>query len=93
MMQNKPEGSGAKLALMALFIGAIGIGFAPIFVRYSDIGPVSTAFWRMVLSVPLLALWMAVTPRPKKRLIIGDYWLCAVCFLPPIWGCGIGRLP
>ncbi|GER05767.1 membrane protein [Iodidimonas muriae] len=78
-MQNKPEGSGAKLALIALFIGAIGIGFAPIFVRYSDIGPVSTAFWRMVLSVPLLALWMAVTPSPKKRPY--NWGLLALCGL------------
>ena len=33
----------------------MAIGFAPIFVRLSEVGPVSTAFWRLVLALP--ALW------------------------------------
>ena len=46
--------SGSFLALLS---GAIAIGFAPIFVRLSEVGPVSTAFWRLGLALPLL--WMA----------------------------------
>ncbi len=41
-----------------LFAGAIAIGFAPIFVRLASTGPISTAFWRMALAVPVL--WMFV---------------------------------
>ena len=55
--------SPARWALAALFAGAIGIAFAPIFVRLSEVGPVATAFWRMFLALPLLALWAAAQER------------------------------
>jgi len=37
--------------------GAVGIAFAPIFVRLSQAGPTATAFWRLAIAVPLLWLW------------------------------------
>jgi len=52
-----------SVALAALFAGAIGIAFAPIFVRWSEVGPVATAFWRLFLALPLLALWAALEKR------------------------------
>jgi drug/metabolite transporter (DMT)-like permease len=52
-----------RWALAALFAGAIGIAFAPIFVRWSEVGPVATAFWRLALALPLLAVWAALQPR------------------------------
>jgi len=52
-----------KGALAALFAGAIGIAFAPIFVRWSEVGPVSTAFWRLMLALPLLAAWTVLRER------------------------------
>jgi drug/metabolite transporter (DMT)-like permease len=45
-----------RLALLALFAGALGIAFAPIFVRISEVGPVATAFWRVGLALPVLML-------------------------------------
>jgi drug/metabolite transporter (DMT)-like permease len=42
------------LALAALFGGAAGIGFAPIFVRLSPVGPSATAFYRLLFALPLL---------------------------------------
>jgi drug/metabolite transporter (DMT)-like permease len=53
----------SSAALAALFAGAIGIAFAPIFVRWSEVGPVATAFWRLFLALPLLALWAALDRR------------------------------
>ena len=60
--------------------GAVCIGFAPIFVRLSEVGPVATAFWRMTLSLPLI--WLALglnghrepgsNPSGKRRL--ADWW-------------------
>lgn len=47
------------LALPALLAGATAIALAPIFVRLSETGPVSTAFYRLFLSLP--PLWLAVT--------------------------------
>lgn len=51
----KPQGADAR-ALLALSIGAVLIGLAPIFVRLADVGPIAAAFWRCALAWPVLAL-------------------------------------
>lgn len=51
------------LALAGLLAGAGAIAFAPILVRFSEIGPVATAFWRMFLSLPVAFLWLAAERR------------------------------
>jgi len=48
---------GGRLAFAALLLGAAAIGFAPIFVRLSEIGPTATAFQRLLLALPALWLW------------------------------------
>ena len=53
----------ARLAFPALIAGAIGIAFAPIFVRWSSVDPVSTAFWRVLLALPVMAAMMAWNGR------------------------------
>ena len=53
--------SGSFLALIA---GAVAIGFAPIFVRLSEVGPVSTAFWRLALALPFL--WVATVAADRR---------------------------
>jgi drug/metabolite transporter (DMT)-like permease len=40
-------------------LGAMLLGFSPIFVRMSDLGPLSTGFYRMFFSLPLLWVWMS----------------------------------
>lgn len=45
-----------KLALFYLIIGAVAIGFAPIFVRLSEVGPIATGFWRVAIAFPILTL-------------------------------------
>ncbi len=71
-MGRGKEGLTARVALTALLSGAVGIAFAPIFVRLSEVGPVATAFYRLAFAVPLLWLWMrteagkAVAPRPPS---------------------------
>ncbi len=54
-------------ALPILFVGAVGIAFAPIFVRLSDIGPVTTAFYRLLFAVPMLWLWTQIDIRTAAR--------------------------
>ena len=49
---------------VCVVIGAVCIGFAPIFVRLSEVGPVATAVWRMTLSLPLLWSLAAFNARP-----------------------------
>ncbi|MCW5731761.1 MAG: DMT family transporter [Alphaproteobacteria bacterium] len=64
------------LAMPALVLGAFAIGASPIFVRWSEIGPVATAFHRMLWALPPLWLWMrwemAAGRRPRLRP--GDAW-------------------
>lgn len=50
-------------ALIALLVGAGAIGFSPIFVRLSELGPVATAFWRVGLALP--ALWLVVALQAR----------------------------
>ena len=45
-----------KLALLYLVLGAVAIGFAPIFVRLSEVGPIATGFWRVAIAFPILTL-------------------------------------
>jgi drug/metabolite transporter (DMT)-like permease len=49
-----------RAAFLCLLAGGCAIGFAPIFVRLSDIGPVASAFWRTALAAPML--WLMVIP-------------------------------
>jgi len=55
----------ARRAFLALLSGAIGIAFAPIFVRLSEVGPSATAFYRLFLALPVLSLWRL---RERTRL-------------------------
>jgi drug/metabolite transporter (DMT)-like permease len=57
-----------RLALPALLIGGIAIGFSPIFVRLSELGPIATGFYRLFLALPLLWLWMR---REERRAAPG----------------------
>lgn len=51
---NEPTKTGLTSSFLALLGGAVAIGFAPIFVRLSEVGPVATAFWRLALALPVL---------------------------------------
>jgi drug/metabolite transporter (DMT)-like permease len=60
--------------MLALVGGAIAIGFAPVFVRWSEVGLNATAFWRLAIALP--ALWLlcrrdgtAVLPRQGLGLL------------------------
>ncbi|MEI8036483.1 MAG: DMT family transporter [Betaproteobacteria bacterium] len=50
--------STRHLALLALFTGASCIGTSALFVKVSETGPLSTAFWRVFLALPFLWLWV-----------------------------------
>ncbi len=57
-----------SLALVALIGGALAMGISPVFVRHAEVGPYASAFWRVALSLPLLAAW-ARLERPKDAKI------------------------
>lgn len=95
-MQNPPiavdaQERAVRLALIILFLGVVGISFAPIFVRLSPVGPVATAFYRLLFALPLLTLWMnregkreqtSETRRPRTtreygRLLVAGLFFAA----------------
>tara|TARA_R110000787_G_scaffold11034_2_gene36999 strand:- start:15 stop:959 length:945 start_codon:yes stop_codon:yes gene_type:complete len=57
-----------RLAIVAIFLGAVTIGFAPILVRLSEIGPTATAFHRFFLAIPLYWAIAAALPKPDAAL-------------------------
>jgi drug/metabolite transporter (DMT)-like permease len=58
--------SRRALALVALFAGAIAISTSALFVKVSEAGPVSTAFWRVFLALPLLWVWALASSAPGR---------------------------
>jgi drug/metabolite transporter (DMT)-like permease len=56
--------SAARVAFLALLGGATGIGFAPIFVRLSEVGPSATGFYRLLFSLPALFLISGFDTQP-----------------------------
>lgn len=63
----KIESNIKTFALPVLFLGAIGIAFAPIFVRLSETGPVTTAFYRLLFALPMLWVWSQIDIRTAAR--------------------------
>jgi drug/metabolite transporter (DMT)-like permease len=62
-------GSKQRLvAVTALFLGATAIGLAPIFVRLSEVGPSATAFYRMVLALPVIWGWVLLRSSDRAEL-------------------------
>ena len=66
MGELSTQGHSAKqpYAVLALFAGAVAIATAAPFVKVSEAGPVSTAFWRVFLALPFLWAWMLAESRP-----------------------------
>ncbi len=59
-MPDNPQSLQATpvLPFAALVLGAVAMGASPIFVRLADVGPFSSAFWRMALAIPFLWGWL-----------------------------------
>lgn len=64
-LRANPQWAGT----LAVVGGAIGIGFVPIFVRLSDVGPIAVAFWRFALATPILGLWQSLAARQTQKEI------------------------
>lgn len=87
--------SPRRRAFVALFLGAAGIGFAPMFTRdiqdFGGVDPTVAAFWRVALAAPLLFLLMFLlgltrgTRHIVKRLAPRDLLLLSV---PGVLFCG-----
>ncbi|MDA8870002.1 DMT family transporter [Rhizobiaceae bacterium] len=55
------------IALMALVGGAVAMGASPVFVRFAEVGPFVSAFWRVGLALPALLIWAIIEQRRAGR--------------------------
>jgi drug/metabolite transporter (DMT)-like permease len=46
------------VAIAAMIGAALAMSISPSLVRFADVGPLSSAFWRVFLALPILWLWM-----------------------------------
>ena len=61
------QSAPGRMALAALLLGAIVIGFSGILVKLSETGPLATAFYRVALSLPIFLLWMRAVPPGSAK--------------------------
>ena len=64
-----PLAAGRAAAFAALIGGAVAMGLSPVFVRAADVGPFTSAFWRVALALPALYAWMRLAgdTAPVRR--------------------------
>ncbi len=61
-------------SVVALLAGAAAIGTSALFVKVSEVGPVSSAFWRVFLALPVLWLWARMEARDSRSTDSPDDW-------------------
>jgi len=84
---------GSGPALLALLGSNLFLSLGPWFVRITDVGPVSAAFWRVTLALPVLtvltfALGGGRRVRPREVLILVGGGVCLAAELA-LWYVGI----
>ena len=57
--------SPPRLGLAALIVANMLLALGAMLVRLADTGPVASAFWRMMIALPLIVLLAAVTAKEK----------------------------
>jgi drug/metabolite transporter (DMT)-like permease len=62
----RPRSIAAPFA--GLVVAAVAMGLSPIFVRLADVGPFTSAFWRVALALPVLYGWMRVSERGHRQV-------------------------
>lgn len=79
-MANTTPGQSALGAAVAVALGAAVIGFAPIGLRLSELGPMATAFWRFAFAIPGLLLLASMAPKSGRPERLGPLIAAGVCF-------------
>ena len=92
---DAPPRSWRWAQFAALMGGNAALALGPWSVRLADCGPVSSAFWRLALAVPVLALLARVSGQKLRGLGTGIWWAimaAGVFFALDIgaWHIGIG---
>lgn len=70
--------------LAALLLGAVAIGVAPILVRFSEVGPSATAFYRILFALPIIWLISRREVGAPQKTSRTDQWRlmgAGLCFV------------
>jgi drug/metabolite transporter (DMT)-like permease len=83
------------LLLAALLAGNVALATGPWLVRLADTGPVSAAFWRLLLALPFLAVFARVAGQrlggmPRRTLVAVAIGATAFALDLASWHTGIG---
>ena len=76
-------------AILAVAVGGVLIGLAPIGVRLSELGPLGTNLWRFLFALPILIARL----RNKQRLIACAVYAAVLAYvvlaiMPTLWKLG-----
>ncbi|PVX28238.1 DMT family transporter [Sphingomonas pokkalii] len=76
--KTSPARSHVATALVAALIANAALATGPLFVRMADVGPVSAAFWRLIIATPIL--FAAATAMGEKPIAAGRgrWWILAI---------------
>ncbi|MET3724846.1 DMT family transporter [Sphingomonas trueperi] len=76
--KTTPTRSHVATALVAALIANAALATGPLFVRMADVGPVSAAFWRLIIATPIL--FAAATAMGEKPLALarGRWWILGI---------------
>lgn len=72
--------SRLALGILALTCGAFAMGASVLFVRMADVGPFASAFWRVALALPVLAVWGAMAEGRRAFRVDRASLLAGGCF-------------
>lgn len=62
-MSHSSASSNALIPFLALIGGAMAMGISPVFVRFAEVGPFTSAFYRVFLAIPFLWVWATLEMR------------------------------
>jgi drug/metabolite transporter (DMT)-like permease len=87
--------AASGLLLAALLAGNVALAFGPWLVRLTDTGPVSAAFWRLALALPVLVFIARLTEQklsgmPARSMVLVAIGAAAFALDLASWHVGIG---
>jgi drug/metabolite transporter (DMT)-like permease len=76
--KTSPARSHVATALVAALVANAALATGPLFVRMADVGPVSAAFWRLIIATPIL--FAAATAMGEKPIALarGRWWILGI---------------
>lgn len=69
-------------------MGAIAMGISPLFVRFAEVGPFASAFWRVFLALPLVYIWAALELRNSDQPVRSAFSLTLPTVLAGVFFAG-----